>query len=137
MALQKVIQKLLPNSVLLLILSVIVATSLQAGEQKRPRARDIGLVVGTMQTGKYNAITDVEGVLVGHSTVIKEPNIHTGVTAIIPAPGNLYKNPVPAWIHAGNGYGKSVGLSQLLEFGEIEPPLTLRLSFKSSSNSCL
>ena len=93
--------------------------------EDRPRARDIGLVVGTMQTGKYNAITDVEGVLVGHSTVIKEPNIHTGVTAIIPAPGNLYKNPIPAWAHAGNGYGKSVGLSQLVEFGEIESPILL------------
>ncbi|RLA00771.1 MAG: S58 family peptidase [Gammaproteobacteria bacterium] len=92
---------------------------------KRPRARDVGLVVGTLQTGKYNAITDVKGVLVGHSTIIKEPNIHTGVTAIIPAPGNLYKNPIPAWIHAGNGYGKSVGLSQLLEFGEIETPILL------------
>ena len=91
----------------------------------RPRARDIGLVVGTMNTGKHNAITDVDGVLVGHATVIREPNIHTGVTAIIPAPGNLYKNPIPAWVHAGNGYGKSVGLSQLVEFGEIETPILL------------
>lgn len=93
--------------------------------EERPRARDVGLVVGTMKTGKFNAITDVEGVLVGHSTVIQEPDIHTGVTAIIPAPGNLYSNPVPAWIHAGNGYGKSVGISQLLEFGEIETPILL------------
>lgn len=93
--------------------------------ENRPRARDIGLVIGTMQTGKYNAITDVTGVLVGHSTIIKEPNTHTGITAIIPAPGNLYKQPVPAWAHAGNGYGKSIGLSQLLEFGEIETPILL------------
>jgi D-aminopeptidase len=93
--------------------------------ESRPRARDIGLVVGTLQTGKYNAITDVEGVLVGHSTIIEEPNIHTGVTAIIPAPGNLYTHPVPAWIHAGNGYGKIVGVTQALEFGEIETPILL------------
>ena len=93
--------------------------------ENRPRARDIGLVVGTMRTGEYNAITDVDGVLVGHSTVIKGPNINTGVTAIIPAPGNLYKNPIPAWAHAGNGYGKSIGLSQLVEFGEIETPILL------------
>ncbi len=92
---------------------------------ERPRARDIGLVVGTMTTGKYNAITDVKGVRVGHSTIIHEPNIHTGVTAIIPATGNLYKNPIPAWIYAGNGYGKSVGISQMQEFGELETPILL------------
>jgi len=100
-------------------------TAIAKDQEKRPRARDIGLVVGTMKTGTYNAITDVKGVLVGHSTVIQEPNIHTGVTAIIPASGNLYKTPVPAWIYAGNGYGKSVGISQLLEFGEIETPILL------------
>jgi len=111
------------NLCLVFILSIL--TTITLAENKRPRARDVGLVVGTMQTGKYNAITDVKGVLVGHSTVIEEPNIHTGVTAIIPATGNLYKNPVPAWIHAGNGYGKSVGISQLLEFGEIETPILL------------
>ena len=94
-------------------------------KEERPRARDVGLVVGTMKTGEFNAITDVKGVLVGHATVIKEPNIHTGVTAIIPAPGNLYKNPIPAWIYAGNGYGKSVGISQLQEFGELETPILL------------
>jgi len=106
---------------------VVINFSLNAeeAEEERPRARDLGLIVGTMQTGKYNAITDVQGVLVGHSTVIVEPDIHTGVTAIIPAPGNLYKNPIPAWIYAGNGYGKSVGISQLLEFGEIETPILL------------
>ncbi len=108
---------------LLFTSSILTTTSL--ADNKRPRARDVGLVVGTMQSGKYNAITDVKGVLVGHSTVIKEPDIHTGVTAIIPASGNLYKNPVPAWVHAGNGYGKPIGISQLLEFGEIETPILL------------
>ena len=106
--------------------SALSVSTLQASsDDARPRARDIGLVVGTMQPGKFNAITDVAGVLVGHSTVIKEPNIHTGVTAIIPASGNLYKNPIPAWVHVGNGYGKSLGISQLLEFGEIETPILL------------
>ncbi len=105
---------------------VALTNVVQASDQEqRPRARDLGLVIGTMKTGTFNAITDVKGVLVGHSTVIREPNIHTGVTAIIPAPGNLYKNPIPAWIYAGNGYGKSVGISQLLEFGEIETPILL------------
>ena len=114
----------------LLILSTLICTfqivTLGASsKEQRPRARDLGLVVGTMQTGEFNAITDVKGVLVGHSTVVEEPNIHTGVTAIIPAPGNLYKNPIPAWIYAGNGYGKSVGISQLKEFGELETPILL------------
>jgi len=110
---------------LLIILICFIEVSQIKANELRPRARDLGLVVGTMQTGKFNAITDVKGVLVGHSTIIKEPNIHTGVTAIVPASGNLYKNPIPAWIHAGNGYGKSVGISQVLEFGEIETPILL------------
>lgn len=112
-------------SIILILFSLQVNAVNQSTSEKRPRARDIGLVVGTMQTGKYNAITDVKGVRVGHSTVIQEPNIHTGVTAIIPASGNLYKNPIPAWFHSGNGYGKSLGLSQLREFGEIETPILL------------
>ncbi|MDQ7049557.1 MAG: P1 family peptidase [Enterobacterales bacterium] len=114
------------KALLAMVITLLFIGSIQSEiKEKRPRARDIGLVVGTMQTGKYNAITDVEGVLVGHSTVIIEPNIHTGVTAIIPASGNLYKNPIPGWIHAGNGYGKSVGISQIKEFGEIETPILL------------
>lgn len=115
----------------------LISLSVLAKEEERPRARDIGLVVGTFDTGKYNAITDVKGVRVGHSTVIKEPNIHTGVTAIIPAPGNLYEKPIPAWIYAGNGYGKSVGISQMLEFGELETPilLTCTLCVWTAANS--
>ena len=108
----------------LLLILAILSINLSASEE-RPRARDIGLVVGTFPTGQNNAITDVKGVRVGHSTVIKKPDIHTGVTAIIPADGNLYKRPIPAWIHIGNGYGKSVGISQILEFGELETPILL------------
>lgn len=92
---------------------------------ERPRARDIGLVVGIFPTGPLNAITDVAGVRVGHSTVIKGNDIRTGVTAIVPAPGNLYTHPVPAWIHVGNGYGKLIGETQVREFGEIETPILL------------
>ncbi len=93
--------------------------------QERPRARDVGLVVGIFQTGEHNAITDVAGVRVGHATVIRGDDIRTGVTAIIPAPGDLYRNPVPGWIHQGNGYGKLVGETQVREFGEIETPILL------------
>jgi len=116
---------IMKNLMIIVILIGFSSVSQAKESEQRPRARDLGLVVGTMKTGTYNAITDVKGVLVGHSTVIKEPNIHTGVTAIIPAPGNLYKNPIPAWVYVGNGYGKSVGISQLQEFGELETPILL------------
>jgi D-aminopeptidase len=99
-------------------------TALAAGSD-RPRARDIGLIIGIFPTGDHNAITDVAGVRVGHSTIIRNDDIRTGVTAIIPAPGNLYTHPVPARIHIGNGYGKLIGSSQVHEFGEIETPILL------------
>ena len=95
------------------------------GSQERPRAREVGLVVGIFPTGEHNAITDVEGVRVGHATVIEGETIRTGVTAIIPAPGDLYREPVPGWIYQANGYGKLVGETQVREFGEIETPILL------------
>lgn len=96
-----------------------------AAAEERPRARDVGLVVGVFPMGELNAITDVNGVTVGHSTIIEGEDIRTGVTAIIPGPGNLYTHPIPAWIHVGNGYGKLVGETQVREFGEIETPILL------------
>ncbi len=105
--------------------------------EERPRARDIGLVVGTFPTGTLNAITDVDGVKVGHKTVIEGDDIRTGVTAIIPGPGNLYTHPMPAWIHVGNGYGKLIGETQVREFGELETPilLTCTLCVWSAANA--
>lgn len=91
----------------------------------RPRARDVGLVVGILPPGELNAITDVAGVRVGHATIIEGDDIRTGITAIIPGPGNLYTHPMPAWIHVGNGYGKLIGETQVREFGEIETPILL------------
>src|SRR5690606_38982121 len=76
-------------------------------------------------TGEYNAITDVKGVRVGHSTIIKGDDIRTGVTAIVPARGNLFTHPIPAWIHVGNGYGKIIGATQVRELGELETPILL------------
>ena len=107
----------------LAILLVAIASGSVAEE--RPRAREIGLAVGVFPTGALNAITDVEGVEVGHSTIIEGDDIRTGVTAIIPGPGNLYTRPMPAWIHVGNGYGKLIGETQVREFGEIETPILL------------
>ena len=104
---------------------------------ERPRARDIGLQIGIFPTGVLNAITDVEGVLVGHVTKIEGNDVRTGVTAIIPAPGNLYTHPIPAWIHTGNGCGKLIGETQVREFGEIETPilLTCTLCVWSAANA--
>lgn len=117
------------------VASLVAVTA--AGAAERPRARDIGLIVGIFPTGALNAITDVKGVKVGHATRIEGDDIRTGVTAIIPAPGNLYTQPVPAWIHVGNGYGKLIGETQVREFGEIETPilLTCTLCVWSAANA--
>ena len=106
----------------ILLFALLTAT---AAAQERPRARDAGLEVGIFPTGALNAITDVAGVRVGHATVIEGDDIRTGVTAIIPGPGNLYTHPMPAAIHVGNGYGKLIGDTQVRELGEIETPTLL------------
>ncbi|HSG91043.1 MAG TPA: P1 family peptidase [Pseudomonadales bacterium] len=108
-----------------LAIAVLVAIAAPASFAEGRRARDLGLVIGTFPTGALNAITDVRDVRVGHATVIEGETIRTGVTAIVPGPGNLYTDPVPAWIHVGNGYGKLIGETQVREFGEIETPILL------------
>ena len=119
------------------VVLLLAGLSAMASDEQRPRARDIGLVVGTFSPGPLNAITDVEHVRVGHATRIEGDDIRTGVTAIIPGPGNLYTHPVPAWIHVGNGYGKLIGETQVREFGEIETPilLTCTLCVWSAANA--
>ena len=107
----------------LLLASVIISTSVVAGEKQR--ARDIGISPGILTPGALNAITDVSGVKVGQVTVQDGERINTGVTVIIPADGNLRKDKVPAAIHVANGYGKLAGLSQVQELGEIETPIAL------------
>ncbi len=114
---------MLRTRIFLLVLTLFAVSA--AASQERPRARDIGLAVGVFPPGEYNAITDVAGVLVGHSTIIEGDDIRTGVTAIIPGPGNLYTHTMPAWVHVGNGYGKMIGETQIREFGEIETPILL------------
>lgn len=108
-----------------LTLCSLIAAAPTLAQEERPRAREAGVVVGVFETGSFNAITDVEGVLVGHETVIRGDDIRSGATAIIPAPGNLYTHPIPAWVHIGNGYGKMIGETQIREFGEIETPIIL------------
>ncbi|HEY3311884.1 MAG TPA: P1 family peptidase [Anaerolineales bacterium] len=89
------------------------------------RARDLGLRPGVLPTGPLNAITDLPGVRVGHLTVIEGSDVRTGATAILPHGGNLYQDKVPAGLVVGNGFGKLMGGTQLLELGEIETPILL------------
>ena len=96
-----------------------------ASSAERPRARDAGIAIGTLPTGPRNAIVDVAGVAVGHSTVIEGDRVRTGVTAILPHLGDLYRERVPAGLHVGNGYGKLLGVTQLEELGELETPILL------------
>ncbi|MDG1438275.1 MAG: P1 family peptidase [Emcibacteraceae bacterium] len=109
----------------LALFGILLSSTSAFAENDKPRARDIGIVVGTIAPGKYNAITDVAGVRVGHHTVNIGDDVRTGITAIIPSSHNMYTHPIPAWIHSGNGYGKLVGETQVREFGEIETPIIL------------
>ena len=94
-------------------------------KNERPRAREIGLKIGILPTGALNAITDVPGVLVGQTTIVRGENIRTGVTAILPHGGNLFREKVPGAVFVGNGFGKLTGSTQVNELGEIETPVLL------------
>ena len=93
------------------------------------RARDAGLGWGDLPAGDRNAITDVSGVRVGHVTMRRGEGIRTGVTAILPHGGNLFREKVPAAVEVLNGFGKSVGLMQVTELGEVETPILLTNTF--------
>ncbi|WP_309669094.1 P1 family peptidase [Gemmatimonas sp.] len=101
----------------------LLAVSAPVGAQQR--ARTMGLAPGVFAPGPNNAITDVAGVRVGHETVTLGDSIRTGVTAIIPHGGDLYRDRVPAALHVGNGFGKLLGVTQLRELGELETPILL------------
>ena len=103
----------------------LATASVSAQEATRPRARDLGIAPGIFDPGPNNAITDVEGVLVGHATVRQGDRIRTGVTAIRPHGGNVFRDRVPAALHVGNGFGKLLGVTQVRELGELETPILL------------
>lgn len=94
-------------------------------EPSRCRVRTLGITPGILPTGPWNAITDVPGVRVGHFTLIEGADTHTGATAILPHGGNLFQEKVPAGLAVGNGYGKLMGSTQIVELGEIETPVVL------------
>ena len=89
------------------------------------RLRDIGISTGVLPTGDWNAITDVPGVKVGHTTVIKGHSVRTGLTASLPYEGNIFQHKVPAGIFVGNVSGKLAGSTQVLELGNLESPVIL------------
>ena len=117
--------------IFLLMLAFFVAltvpgtTQLKMQKNDRPRARDVGIKVGVLPTGALNAITDVGDVRVGHTTLIRGNDIRTGVTAILPHGGNLFREKVPGAVFVGNGFGKLAGSTQVNELGEIETPILL------------
>lgn len=99
-------------------------TTAEAGS--RMRARELLQDrLGVLRTGQHNSITDVKGVLVGHCTLYEADDIRTGVTAIRPHAGNLYKDRVPAGLSVANGFGKLIGATQVAELGELETPILL------------
>jgi D-aminopeptidase len=101
-----------------------LASSSQEPAERR-RARDLGVIVGTLPTGPLNAITDVPGVMVGHFTLDIGREVHTGATAILPHGANVFQDKVPAAVYVGNGFGKLMGSTQVQELGEIETPIVL------------
>ena len=106
-------------------LAGLMLTSSVADAQERRTLREWGFPIGIFETGKNNAITDVAGVTVGQVTCVEGDSVRTGVTAIVPHQGNIFKNKVPAAIYAGNGFGKLAGYTQVEELGNIETPVVL------------
>lgn len=109
-------------AIIILLLAVIPHMTTA---QKPQRVRDIGLQPGVLSTGPLNAITDVPGVKVGHTTLLKGDSVRTGVTAILPHGGNIFQQKVPAATYSGNGFGKLTGSTQVAELGNIETPIIL------------
>ncbi len=110
---------------LFIIIAALAAVVPVSAQEQRPRAADLGLKIGVLPPGAFNAITDVAGVTVGQTTIIRGDNVRTGVTAILPHGGNLFQEKVPAAVYVGNGFGKLAGSTQVNELGEIETPILL------------
>lgn len=108
-----------------LAFAAAVAISAYAQNPGRPRARDLGIAPGTLTPGPFNAITDVAGVRVGHTTIVEGDTVRTGVTAILPHGGNLFQDKVPGAVFVGNAFGKLAGSTQVNELGTIETPIVL------------
>jgi D-aminopeptidase len=109
------------------MLAAVFLSTLTISSQQpfRPRARDVGVAPGILAPGPLNAITDVGGVRVGHTTMTRGDDVRTGVTAILPHSGNLFREKVPGAVFIANAFGKLAGSTQVNELGEIETPIVL------------
>src|SRR2546422_10306173 len=116
-------EKILAAVVVLLATAAPVAQD--TSSNARPRASDLGLKVGILPTGPLDAITDVNGVLVGHSTIVSDGKVRTGVPAVLPHACNIFREKVPGAVFVGNAFGKLAGSTQVNELGEIETPILL------------
>src|SRR6266705_5433928 len=122
---------LLAGATIISIMTSMRPDSLKSSAQRsqsgpaRQRAREAGVAVGVLPPGQLNAITDVAGVQVGHTTINRGDNVRTGVTAILPHPGNVFREKVPGAVFIGNAFGKLAGSTQVNELGEIETPIVL------------
>jgi D-aminopeptidase len=111
---------------LFLIIGLLAASACSfAQDNERGRIRDFGIEPGVFKPGTWNAITDVPGVKVGQVTLIQGSDVRTGVTAIVPHEGNLFRKKCPAAVYVGNGFGKLAGVTQIRELGNIETPIVL------------
>lgn len=116
----------LPSAGRRFLITVVFASTTAIPMYAQPtRARALGLAPGVFAPGRWNAITDVAGVRVGHATISEGDSLRTGVTAIVPHRGDLFRDRVPAALHVGNGFGKLLGATQLRELGELETPIVL------------
>ena len=109
---------------LLLVVGLVAGVGGSGYAQDQP-LRSYGVSVGILPPGSHNAITDVEGVRVGHETLIVADSVRTGVTAILPYSGNIFQQKVPAAVYVGNGFGKLAGSTQVEELGTLETPIIL------------
>jgi D-aminopeptidase len=107
------------------MLLCVVCAAMVTAQSERPRARDIGLTPGVLTPGPLNAITDVDGVRVGHVTLSSGDEVRTGVTAVVPHDGNVFQDKVPGAVFVGNAFGKLAGSTQVEELGTIETPIVL------------
>lgn len=112
-------------ALLLVLLAAGPMLAVALAQTPRQRARNLGIVIGEMRTGPLNAITDVDGVLVGHTTLVEGDDVRTGVTVVRPHGGNLFQEKVPGAAYAFNGFGKMTGYTQIRELGYIETPIAL------------
>jgi D-aminopeptidase len=110
---------------LVAVFALVCVVSTPSSTQERPRARDLGIQPGAGVTGALNAITDVSGVRVGQVTIVNGKTVRTGVTAILPHDGNLFREKVTGAVFVGNAFGKLAGSTQVQELGTIESPIVL------------